>query len=100
MNLERAAAVLATLVGLSSAFYAYHASFEPAGSTEKALGAVFLFLKSQNQNAQNHYEGNIEAGQSVDTSRRRLESLKHEETYIHITQQQLGIRPKGDGGDE
>jgi len=94
MSFDRILAIVASVVALVSGFLAYHSSFEEKGATDKGLGAVFLFLKSQNQNAQNFYQDNLSDGVNVETSEKRLESLKYEEKYIDMTQHQLGIGPK------
>jgi hypothetical protein len=80
-----------TLLALAGAWTAYHAQFEAAGTSDAGVGAVFLFLKSQNKSIATHYEDNIEKGINVEASEDRLQGLEYEERYIDNVQQALGV---------
>jgi hypothetical protein len=80
-----------TILALVGGWNAYHAQFETAGTSNAGVGAVFLFLKSQNKNIANHYEDNIEKGINVEASENRLQGLEYEGRYIDNVQQALGV---------
>jgi len=88
---------LAVIVSLASGFVGYHAGFASKQDINAGVGAVFLFLKSQNQNIKNHYLENIEEGVMVEESKRQLPRLKYEEQYIDNVQQALGVKPPKEG---
>ena len=81
-----------TVAAVAGGWAAYHAQFEQAGTSDAGIGAVFLFLKSQNKSIANHYEGNIEKGINVEASQDRLDGLEYEERYIDNVQQALGVK--------
>jgi hypothetical protein len=84
--------VVASVIAIGSAWIAYHSVFAKQESVDAGIGAVFLFLKSQNENIQRYYEDNIEKGQDVDQAERRLQGLEYEEQYIDNVQEALGVK--------
>lgn len=87
-------ASVAALLGILGGYHLYLDSIhEPKGSTQAGLGAVFLFLKSQNQVIQKHYESIPEAERTA-RDKDRLQGLQYEENFIDMTQQALGVAPE------
>jgi hypothetical protein len=80
-----------TILALIGGWNAYHAQFEAAGTSNAGVGAVFLFLKSQNKSIATHYEKNVEKGIDVESSENRLQGLEYEERYIDNVQKALGV---------
>jgi hypothetical protein len=83
-------AIISAVVG----YVAYHANYATKKEVDSGVAAVFLFLKSQNQNIKNHYLKNLNKGVLVDESEKQLERLEYEEQYINNVQQALGVLPE------
>jgi hypothetical protein len=83
-----------TIISAVIGYVAYHANYATKTEVDSGVAAVFLFLKSQNQNIKNHYVENIADGEMIDESKEQLDRLRYEEQYIDNVQQALGVKPE------
>jgi hypothetical protein len=93
-NIAVTIAAVSLAMTLAGGFMAWHAGFATRAEVEAGLGAVFLFLKSQNQNQRNHYVENVQNDETPPVikqeSGKQITRLHYEQQYIEGVQQRLG----------